>query len=184
MNYSKIFGLSLIVFFSYSCAPKLSYSEIELKINELNTASFEGDIEYLLKNTPSKYLKEFGENNFREKYSKLYDNRKYPIGYSDIGELTVQDRNKCNSYYYYKASYKVSKSQMTPYLDSTSLKLNENKYGKRNVTFNSNSKILNVTEIKNSLLIFDKDSSWKVLNLNEKNLDKFYGNGFFNCIVN
>lgn len=182
MNYSKLLAYCLLICIFYSCAPKLSISEIELRINKKNTASFEGDVEYLLKNTPKKYLKEYGESLFREKLTKIYDNRKYPIGYSDIGELAIQDRNKCNSFYYYKVTYKVTKAQMTPYLDSTALKLNQDKYGKKNVIFNSNSKILHVTEDKNSILIFDKDRKWKVLNLDKKNLDKYYGGGFSKCL--
>jgi len=183
MDYIKLLVYCLLICIFYSCVPKLSISEIELRINKKNTASFEGDVEYLLKNAPKKYLKDYGESDFREMLTKIYDNRKYPIGYSDIGELAILDRNKCNSFYYYKITYKVTKAQMTPYLDSTALKLNQDTYGKKNVIFNSNSKILHVTECKTSILIFDKDRKWKILDLDkEKSLDKYYGDRFYKCL--
>jgi hypothetical protein len=71
---------------------------------------------------------------------------------------------------------------MTPYLDSAALKLNETEYGKKHVVFNSNSKILHVTEKKHLMLIFDKDRNWKILDYDKQSLNENYGNGFWECI--
>jgi len=159
----------------------LNIYEIERRINKDNTALLDGDVDYLLKNTPKKYLKEYGESEYKERLSKIYDNRKYPVGYSNIGELDIEDRQKCNSYYYYKVTYKVTRAQMTPYLDSTALKRNHKEYGEENVIFNSNSKILHITKYRNKILIFDKDREWKVLVLDEEILDDNYGDEFWVC---
>ena len=164
-----------------SCAPQLSIFEIKQKINNNYTALFEGDVKHLLKNLPKKYLEEYGKIGIREELSKIYKGRRYPVGHSNIGELVVQNRNKCNTFNYYIVTYKVSKAQMTPYLDSTALALNQKEYGKENVFFNPNSKILHVTEYKTSILIFDKDKKWKVLDLDKEYLDRYYG-GFSKCL--
>ncbi len=182
MNFTKLLIYCLLFCAFYSCIPKLNISEIELRINNDNTLLFEGDVEYLMKNTPKKYLREYGKTAYREKLTKIYDNRPYPVGYSNIGELVIQDRDKCNSFYYYKVTYKVTEVQLTPYLDSTALKRNQKKYGKENVFFNSNIKSLHITGVKNKILIFDKDREWKVLNLNEEFLDENYGDGFSKCL--
>ncbi len=177
----KLLIYCLLYFTLYSCSPKLKITEIEQIVNENNRASFEGNIEYLLKNMPKKYLKEFSEKAVREKLIKKYKNRDYPVAFSQIGELVVKDRNRCNSSYYYEIRYKVTTSRMTPYLDSTALKLNQNNYGKENVTFNPNSKILHITKEKPKFLIFDNDKNWKLLDIDKESLNKYYGKEFLEC---
>ncbi|WP_158319150.1 hypothetical protein [Aequorivita sinensis] len=156
--------------------------EIEKKINEYNSASFKGDIEYQIKNTPKEYLNKNSISSIREKFDNIYNNRKFPMGYSNIGELEVQKQGKCNSSSYYKVEYKVTTAQMTPYLDASALEFNYSKYGKENVSFNPNSKILHITKQDTKILIYDSDGEWKILNLDKKTLNQYFGNNFFNCI--
>jgi len=171
-----------------SCAPKLTFTEIEERINEKYTAFKENDIEYEFKNTPVKYLKDYGEKGFRKKLKKIYELRKkskYPPLFNDIGELRIQDINKCNSTYFYKVKYIIDKAQMTPYLDSTALELNYKNYGKNNVSFNPNSKILQTRLRKENILIFDKDRVWKLLtfkDFDEQLYDRLLGKGFSKCL--
>lgn len=61
--------------------------------------------------------------------------------FSDVGDLRIQDINKCNSTHFYNVKHIIDKTQMTPYLDSIALELNYKSYGKENVNFDSNSKI-------------------------------------------
>tara|TARA_B100000949_G_scaffold227326_1_gene233605 strand:- start:580 stop:1185 length:606 start_codon:yes stop_codon:yes gene_type:complete len=177
----------LIVILS-SCAPKLTFTQIEERINEDYIAFNENDIEYEYDNTPVKYLKEYGEEGFRKKLQKTYDskkNTKYPVIFNDIGELKVQEIDKCNSTYFYKVKYTIDKSQMTPYLDSIALDRNYKSYGKENVNFNPNSKILQTRLRKESILIFDKDKVWKLLtykDFDEKLYDRLFGKGFSDCV--
>jgi hypothetical protein len=182
MNFKR-YILYIILFCSFlSCARKLNVSEIKLKINSRNTALFEGNVDQIVKNTPKKYLKTYGESSFRELLTKVYSNKKDPILYSNIGDLHIQDNGKCNSYSYYKVTYRVRSSQMTPYLDSIALLRNEKKYGEENVTFLYNSKILEISEEKSEILIFDKDHRWKIINYDMETLLENYGSKFLDCI--
>jgi len=168
-----------------SCAPKLTFTEIEEKINASYTAFHEGDVEYMLKNQPKQALKEYGENGYRKKLLKVFNGKRKNIPqFNDIGEVRIQDRNKCNSTYFYKVKYLVDKTQYTPYLDSTALELNYKNYGKENVFFHSNSKFLKVREKKERILIFDKDRKWKLYEYysNMEYYNRFYGEGFSDCI--
>tara|TARA_Y100000815_G_scaffold229759_1_gene219260 strand:- start:534 stop:1070 length:537 start_codon:yes stop_codon:yes gene_type:complete len=166
----------------------LTFTQIEERINEDYIAFNENDIEYEYDNTPVKYLKEYGEEGFRKKLQKTYDskkNTKYPVIFNDIGELKVQEIDKCNSTYFYKVKYTIDKSQMTPYLDSIALDRNYKSYGKENVNFNPNSKILQTRLRKESILIFDKDKVWKLLtykDFDEKLYDRLFGKGFSDCV--
>lgn len=182
MKYKSLLIWFLVCITLYSCTPELKVYEIEQKINKYNIASYEGNIDYLLKNTPKKAIKTYGKKYSREYLHKLYDKRDYPIYYNDIGDLVVQNRKKCNSYYIYTVDYIVDEFQMTPYLDSTALKFNQTEYGKEHVYFNSNSKILQIRKSKSKILIFDKDKRWKVLDDNIQYLDDNYGTGFSDCI--
>ena len=170
------------------CAPKLTYTEIAKRVNADYTAFNENDIEYEFQNTPVKYLKEYGEEGFREKLQKIYElkeTRKFPIYYEKIGDLQIQDINKCNSTYFYKVKYVIDKVQITPYLDSTALELNYKTYGKDNVSFNPHSKMLETRQAKESILVFDKDNEWKLLefeDLDEQLYDRLFGTGFSKCL--
>ncbi len=173
--------ISLMIF--YNCSPKLNPYEIEVKINEKNTAHFEGNIDYMIKNLPVKELKAYGEDGVKSKLSKVFNsNRKYPISYRDIGELKVLSNGKCGSYPYYNITYRVTKVRMTQYMDSTALALNYKNYGRENVTYNPNSKILHVTEYNEAILIFDKDKNWKVLGFDKNYIKLIYGKEFANCV--
>jgi len=167
-----------------SCAPKLYIYEIENKIKEDNIAMSRGDVEYIFDNMPKKYVKEYGKVGLREKLMKIYKNKNYPLfAYMNIDKLDVHSVDKCNSYYYYKVIYRVTKMQFTPYLDSTALLLNKKIYGPNNVKFDSISNNLYVTRKENKVLIFDKDKKWKIFSIkNASYLDKYYGVGFFDCI--
>ncbi|MCT4697515.1 hypothetical protein, partial [Tenacibaculum haliotis] len=153
---SNIFILCLLYFTLYGCAPKLTYTEIENRINKDYNAFNDGNVEYEMKNTIKKYLKEYGKDGFRKMIKKRYSNRgNHP--YFNVGSIKIQDRNKCNSTYFYNTKYTVDKSEITPYIDSTALKLNYKEYGRENVNFNPNSKILQIRMEKKGILIFDKD---------------------------
>jgi hypothetical protein len=171
-----------------SCAPKLTFTEIEERVNADYIAFNENDVEYEFNNTPVKYLKGYGEEGFRKKLQKTYESRKkskYPPLFDDIGDLRTQEINKCNSTYFYKVKYIVDKAQMTPYLDSIALELNCKHYGKENVNFNQNSKILQTRLKKEGILIFDKDKVWKLLNyksFDEQSYDIYFGKGFSECV--
>ena len=177
--------LLIIIFQSlYSCAPKLTFTEIDERVNKEYIAFNEDDIEYNYYNTPVKYLTEYGEEGFRKKLQKTYESRKkskYPVLFNDIGELRVQDINKCNSTYFYKVKYIVDKAQITPYMDSIALERNYKSYGKENVSFNPNSKILQTRLRKESILILDKDKVWKLLNFTDFDnqlYDRLFGKDF------
>ena len=181
--------LLIIIFQSlYSCAPKLTFTEIDERVNKEYIAFNENDIEYNYYNTPVKYLAEYGEEGFRKKLQKTYESRKkskYPVLFNDIGELRVQDINKCNSTYFYKVKYIVDKAQITPYMDSIALERNYKSYGKENVSFNPNSKILQTRLRKESILILDKDKVWKLLNFTDFDnqlYDRLFGKDFSKCV--
>jgi hypothetical protein len=163
----------------------LTFTEIEEKINASYTAHFEGDIEYMIQNNPKQAVKEYGEDGLRKNLLKVFNGKRTNIPrFNDIGELRIQDRNKCNSTYFYKVKYLVDKTQYTPYLDSTALELNYKDYGKENVFFNSNSKFLQIREKKERVLILDKGRNWILLDYdsNMQYLDRYYGDGFSECI--
>ncbi|MFD0975442.1 hypothetical protein [Salinimicrobium gaetbulicola] len=166
----------------------MTFTEIEKRINSNYTAFNENDVEYEFGNKPVKYLKEYGEEGVREKLQEIYKlrkTRKYPILYDEIGDLRIQDINKCNSTYFYKVKYIVDKAQMTPYLDSTALERNYKSYGKDNVSFNPNSKILETRITKENILVLDKDKVWKLLDFkdfDEQLYDRFFGKGFSKCL--
>lgn len=182
MKYKKIITYSFIFCLFYNCSPKLKVYEIEQKLNENHEALFKGDIEALLKNIPKRYMIEQGEDNLRKVLVKRYSNVKYPIRNSEISNLNILDKGKCNSFYYYKVNFISDKSQITPYLDSIALKLNEEKYGREHVSFNPNSKILQIREKKTKILVLDKDKNWKILNLDGQSLSENYGEKFWFCI--
>ena len=188
INKYQLFLLIIIFQTISSCAPKLTFTEIKERVNKEYIAFNDNDIEYEYDNAPVKYLKEYGEEGFRKELQQIYELRKereYPIIFSDIGDLKVQDLNKCNSTYFYKVKYRVDKAQMTPYLDSTALELNYKNYGKKNVSFNPNSKILQTRINKESILIFDKDKIWKILSFTDfdsKLFDRLFGKGFSECL--
>jgi hypothetical protein len=195
MNYTlKIVKYNpLIIFIVFcltltSCAPKLTFSEIEEKLNNKYIASNENDYEYEFNNIPVKFLKEYGEDVLKKKLQKTYETRKkdeYPTNFGNIGELKIQAQNKCRSTYFYKVKYIIDKAEMTPYLDSTALELNYKIYGKENVNFNSNSKILETRQREENIIIFDKDKMWKLMPFeafDEKMYDRIFGKGFSKCL--
>ncbi len=171
-----------------SCAPKLTFTEIEERVNADYIAFNENDMEYEFNNAPVKYIKGYGEEGFKKKLQKTYESRKknkFPPLFNDIGDLSMQEINKCNSTYFYKVKYIVDKAQMTPYLDSTALEHNYKSYGKENVNFNPNSKILQIRLWKESLLIFDKDKVWKFFNyegFDKQSYDLYFGKEFSECV--
>ena len=171
------------------CAPKLTYTEIEKRVNKDYTAFNENNIAYEFRNTPVKYIKEYGEEGYKEKLQKIYELRrssKYPIFYDEIGDLRIQDLDKCNSTYFYKVKYAIDKVQMTPYIDSTALERNYKSYGRDNVSLNPNSKILEIRLTKESILVFDKDKEWKLLDyedFDEQLYNRLYGSGFSECLT-
>ncbi|WNH10845.1 hypothetical protein [Thalassobellus suaedae] len=178
-----ICGLLFSAFFG--CSPTLNITDLEKRINKHYTASSEGDIEYFLKNTPTKFVKEYGEDGVKKKLHQMYDNREYPELYNSIGELSVQDRSKCNSTYYYKVKYIIDRIQHTPYLDSTALKLNQEKYGFEHVHFNPKLKTLQVRENKETILLFDKKAKeWIFLDYDSDMtyLNRYFGHGFSDCL--
>jgi len=150
----------------------------------------ENDLEYEIRNTPVKFVKEYGEDGNRETLKEIHDiraKREYRPYYSDIGNLKVKSRSKCNSTYYYEVKFIVDRTEITPYLDSTALKLNYKEYGKENVNFNLNSKMLETRRTVKKMLFFDKDKEWKVLkllSLNDKIYDHIFGKGFQKCVEN
>lgn len=188
INKHKLILFTLIFQILFSCAPKLTFTEIEEKVNKEYIAFNKNDFEYEYDNTPIKYLKEYGEEGFRKKLQEIYESRKeseFPIMFNDIGELKIQDINKCNSTYFYKVKYIVDKTQMTPYLDSTALELNYKNYGKENVNFNPSSKILQTRLQEERILIFDKDKVWKILTFKDFDsqlYDRLFGKGFSECL--
>ncbi|WP_435254986.1 hypothetical protein [Tenacibaculum sp. A30] len=188
INKHKLILFTLIFQILFSCAPKLTFTEIEDKVNKEYIAFNKNDFEYEYDNTPIKYLKEYGEEGFRKKLQEIYESRKeseFPIMFNDIGELKIQDINKCNSTYFYKVKYIVDKTQMTPYLDSTALELNYKNYGKENVNFNPSSKILQTRLQEERILIFDKDKVWKILTFKDFDsqlYDRLFGKGFSECL--
>lgn len=143
-KYVKILCLSLLFGSLTCCSPKLNYTEIKERINADYSAFNEGNIDYELQNIPKKYVKEYGEKGLKEKLHRIYSNRTNPLNFGEIGELRIQERNKCNSIYYYKTKFTVDKIEFTPYLDETVLERNYKSYGKENVSFNSNSKMLQI----------------------------------------
>ena len=187
-NKHQLLLLTIIFQTIFSCAPKLTFTELEERVNKEYTAFNENDIEYKYKNTPVKYLKEYGKDGFRKKLQKVSESKKkskYPIMFNNIGDLKIQDINKCNSTYFYKVKYLVDKAQITPYLDSIALERNYKSYGKENVNFNPNSKILQTRLRKESILIYDKDKVWKILNYSDFNnqlYDRLFGKGFSECL--
>ena len=181
----RLIVFAILCYTLSGCATKLTFTEIKDKINASYTAHFEGDVEYMIKHTPKKYVEEYGENGLRKKLLKIFnDKRENPPYYNDIGDLKIQDRNKCNSTIFYKVKYLLDKSEFTPYLDSTALELNYKEYGKENVSFLPNVKILQIRMTKEEILILDKDRIWKLLNYdsNMEYLNRYFGNGFSECI--
>ena len=70
-----------------SCAPKLTFTEIEKRVNSSYIAFNENDIEYSFNNTPVKYVKDYGEEGYRKKLQRFYESRKkneYPPLFSDV----------------------------------------------------------------------------------------------------
>jgi hypothetical protein len=185
---NRLILLILIIQTFSSCAPKLTFTEIKERVNADYIAFNENDFNYEFNNTPVKYVKGYGEEGFKNKLQKIHESRKknkFPPLFNDIGDLRTQDINKCNSSYFYKVKYIIDKAQMTPYLDSIALELNYKSYGKDNVSFNSNSKILQIRLKKESILIFDKDKTWKLLNyksFDEQSYDIYFGKGFSECV--
>ena len=185
---AKMFILCLIFFTLNSCSPKLNFTEIEARINKEYIAFNENNIEYEFINTPVKYLKDYGEKGFRKKLQEIYKLRKkskYPPRFNDIGELRIQARNKCNSTYFYKVKYLLDKAQHTPFIDSTALALNYKNYGRKNVNFLPNIKILQVREKKEKILVLDKDRKWKLLTFNNSSMkpyDIYFKKGFSKCV--
>ncbi|MEN3325193.1 hypothetical protein VP395_15790 [Mariniflexile soesokkakense] len=178
-----IFCLLFFVFFG--CSPKLNISELQNRINTHYTATNENNVEYFYKNIPTKYIKEYGEEGLRKKLHKMYVENKNEAFYDEIGQLAVMERHKCNSTYYYKTKYTVDKVEHTPYLDSIALKRNQKEYGIEHVNFNPNSKILQVRQKKESILLFDKKSKeWIFLDYDSdmKHLNKYFGNDFSDCL--
>ncbi|WP_075342036.1 hypothetical protein [Tenacibaculum agarivorans] len=176
-------ALGLIFFSFFSCSQKLNLIQIEKKINERYRASFEGDIECLMNNVPIKVLKDLGDKKIREDYKSIYEEKdEFPVFVSEISELKVNDEGKCESYRFYDVNYKVTKTTKTPYLDSTALKLNYKNYGKENVSFNSDTKILKVNQIQSFMLVLDKDYKWKVVPNDLKILASSFGDNFSKCI--
>ncbi len=177
------FSFFAILVICSNCAPKLNLYQIEKKINIDYEADFQGDIEYMLKSIPVKDIDRNGIERYRKAFKNIYNNkRKYPVNYSDIGELDVKGNGKCHSYNYYDVTYLVTKSQMTPYIDSSALERNYKKYGKENVYFNKSSKILDITERKHKILVLDKDRVWKILSYDIKSLEESFGDKFAKCI--
>jgi hypothetical protein len=166
----------------------LTFTEIKERVNADYIAFNENDFNYEFNNTPVKYVKGYGEEGFKNKLQKIHESRKknkFPPLFNDIGDLRTQDINKCNSSYFYKVKYIIDKAQMTPYIDSIALELNYKSYGKDNVSFNPNSKILQIRLKKESILIFDKDKTWKLLNyksFDEQSYDIYFGKGFSKCV--
>jgi len=177
----KYLLLCAVFIIIYGCASNLSVFEIEDRINEYNTAMSNDDIDYTISNLPKKYLHDNDVSMVKEKLQKLYNNREYPKAFSNIGELKILKEGKCNSHYFYKVRYKVKVAQITPYLDSTALEFNYSKYGKENVSFKDNSKILQITKNDKKIIVNDVDRNWKILNYNRESLNKYFGNDFFNC---
>jgi hypothetical protein len=187
-KHNRLIFFILIIQTLSSCAPKLTFTEINKRVNANYIALNENEIEYEFNNTPLKFIKEYGEEGFRKKLQEIYESRKeseYPPFYNDIGDLRMQNINKCNSTYFYKVKYIIDKVQTTPYLDSTALEHNYKSYGKENVHFNPNLKILETRLRKEGLLILDKDNNWKFLlfeDFDEKMYDRIYGKGFSECV--
>ena len=185
---NKILILIISLFTFISCAPKLTFTEIKEKINKNYEAFNENDVEYEFNNTPTKLLKEYGEDGYRNKLEQVYElrkNSKNRAHYDKIGALRIQEINNCNSTYFYKAKYTIDKVQVAPYLDSITLERNFQNYGRKNVNFNTNSKMLEIREQKEGLLIFDKDKNWKFitdLNFDEEILNRLYGKEFSKCV--
>ena len=188
INKHQVILLIIVTQSILSCAPKLTFTEVQERVNRNYIAFNENDVEYEYANTPVKYLKEYGKEGFREKLEKIAESRsenKYPVVYDDIGSLRIQEISKCNSTYFYKVEYVVDKAQITPYLDSIALERNFKRYGQKNVSFNPNSKILQIRLEQESILIYDKDNHWKMLNYNLNNnklFDRLFGEGFSKCM--
>lgn len=187
-RHNRLMIFTILCYTLTSCAPKLTFTEIEKRVNASYIAFNKNDIEYSFNNTPVKYVKDYGEEGYRKKLQKFYESRKkneYPPLFSDVSDVRMQDINKCNSTYFYKVKYIVDKTQMTPYLDSTALELNYKIYGKENVNFNPNSKFLQTRLRNERILIFDKDKVWKLLeykDLDEQMYDTYFGKGFSKCV--
>jgi hypothetical protein len=185
IRHNRLMIFTVFFYTLTSCAPKLTYTEIEEKINARYTAFHEGDIEYMLENLPKKGLQEYGEDGYRKKLLKVFNGKRKNIPqFNEIGDLRIQEINKCNSTYFYKVKYLVDKAEYTPYLDSTALELNYKEYGKDNVNFLSNAKILQTRLKEEEILIFDKGKKWILLDYdsNMEYLDRYYGDGFSECI--
>lgn len=182
MTYKHLFLCTSFIVLLSSCNSSLSFFEIEERINEYYTAMSNGNIDYEINNLPKKYLLDIDVSMVKEKLQKLHNNREYPKAYSNIGELKITKEGKCNSHYYYKVRYEVKVAQMTPYLDSNALEFNYTKYGKENVSFKDNSKILQITKNDEKILIHDKDKNWKILNIYKESLNTYFGENFSDCI--
>lgn len=188
-NILKLITCSFITISFIGCAPKLTYTEIYNLTNAQYVAFNENNIQYDYDNTLSKYIKEYGEEGYRKKLEKINESRinneHKPI-YNDIGDLKIQDLNKCKSTYFYKVKFIVDKAQMTPYLDSIALQNNYKIFGKNNVHFDSKTKILETRLRNEQVLILDRDKKWKVISLKsfEKDFyDRYYGKGFSKCVI-
>lgn len=151
------------------------------------TAISENDIEYTVNNTPYKYWKSYSKEGIRANLKKNYTIGEVSVVFGEISGLKVQNKKRCNSfnyyyYYYYYATFFVQEAWYAKYLDSTALEFYYQEYGKNNVNFNSNSKILTIVDTKKKVVIFDKDRKWKVLIINDEFLGKNYGEDFSDCL--
>jgi hypothetical protein len=180
-NIVIIIFLAIIAF---RCSPRLNYNEIASKVNRINQSELGERADAIIGNTPSAFYEQRDKESRKKELTKLFENSDLKINYSDIKNLVVDSRKKCNIVFYYKIRYEVTRSEFAPYLDSTALSFNYKNYGKENVIFNDSSKILTTSRTEDKILIFDDDKSRKILELTSSHLDRYYGNGFSQCVKN
>lgn len=176
----------LIAFIIYGCAPYLSVTEVAEKLNVPNEISFDDRAQNIVQNTPSAYfqLNKKDKDVVIKEYAQFYRDQSTGTGISrsKIRNLSMSERFKCNSTYFYKIKYEYTKTEITPYLDSTALSLNIASYGKENVFFNEVSKVLTLNLTEERIVVYDEDKSWKILPIDGVDNDTYYGTGFSKCV--
>lgn len=176
----------LIAFIIYGCSPYLSDSKIIEKVNNAFQVTLDERADFTVQNTPSAYfdLNKKDRDVLKKEYAQFYRDQSADtdISWSDIKDVHVSDRLKCNNQLYYKIKYNYTKTEITPYLDSTALSLNIESYGKENVFFDKLSSVLTLNITEESIIVLDKDKSWKILPIEGVDNDTYYGTGFSKCV--
>ncbi len=171
----KLFSLALILFLYIGCAPKLSTTQPNSDLKELNALLSNGEYEKYIEFMPTDFWNAYEKNKFLAGIKRI-GNQTGNISSNNLKIKNVSNTIKSNDKYFKVIAYSNDLEFDVSNISDKVIKSFNSKFGIENVKLDTINKLIQIKNNSQIISVYDdKLKEWKYIENNSIIITKVYG---------